>query len=98
MRGEKWRHLPHVGHAGSIPKADVAVEACVTATDSTETAVHILAQEVAHVRHERHLQDKTRAGYEGQGVALVIGKGVVSSIKNGCICVGVLTSQVLMSP
>ena len=43
------------------PEADVAVEACATATDSTETAVHILAKEVAHVRDEGHLRDKTRA-------------------------------------
>ena len=86
MRGEEWRHLPHVGHAGSIPIADVAVEAYAAATDSSVPVVHILAQEIAHVRHERHLQDKTRAGYEGQEVALVMGKGVVNSIKNGCIC------------
>ena len=85
MRGEKWRHLLHVGHAADVPVADVAVEACTTATERV-TAVHILSQEVAHVRHERHLQDKTRAGYEGQEVALVMGKGVVNNIKNGCIC------------
>ena len=61
MRGEKWRHLPHVGHDADVPVADVAVEACATATDSTETAVHILDKEVAHVRDEGHLRDKTRA-------------------------------------
>ena len=96
MRGEKWRHLPHVGHAGSIPIADVAVEACVTATDSTETAVHILAKEVAHVRHERHLQDKTRAKCGEQRVALVIDEGVAQYGK--WVHMQVLTSQVLMSP
>ena len=26
MRGEKWRHLPHVGHAADVPVADVLVK------------------------------------------------------------------------
>ena len=26
MRGEKWRHLPHVGHAADSPAADVLVK------------------------------------------------------------------------
>ena len=26
MRGEKWRHLPHVGHAADGPVADVLVK------------------------------------------------------------------------
>ena len=56
----QW-YLLHVGHSASIPVADVAVEECVTATESSETAVHKQAKEVAHVRDERYLQDKTRA-------------------------------------
>ena len=26
MCGEKWRHLPHVGHAADVPVADVLVK------------------------------------------------------------------------
>ena len=26
MRGEKWRHLPHAGHAADVPVADVLVK------------------------------------------------------------------------
>ena len=79
-------NLHHVGHAASIPVADVAVEACATVTESTETAVHILAQEVAHVRDEGHLHDHIRAKCGGQGVSLVIDEGVTGSMENGCIC------------
>ena len=32
MRGEKWRHLPHGGHAADVPVADVAVERRSTGT------------------------------------------------------------------
>ena len=90
MYVDAWRevvgHLLHVGHAESVPVADVAVEACATATDSTVTAVHILAKEETHVRDEGHLQYMTRARCGGQGVELIIGKYVAESIKSGCIC------------
>ena len=84
--GEEWGHLLHGGCTASIPVADVAVEACATATDSILTDVHVIAQEEAHVRDEGYLQDKTRARCGGQGLALVIGEGVTGSMENGCIC------------
>ena len=86
MRGEKWRHLLHVGHAADGPVADVTVEACATATDSTVPVVHILAKEETHVRDEGHLQYMTRTRCGKQGVELIIGKYVAKSIKSGCIC------------
>ena len=79
-------HLHHGVRAASIPVADIAVKACATATDSTVTAVHILAKEETHVRDEGHLQDKTRARCGEQGVALVMGEDVVGSMENGCMC------------
>ena len=83
--GEKWGHLLHVSCTASIPVANVAVEACTTATCSV-TAVRIPSQKVAHVRDEGYLQYKTRARCEGQGLSLVIDEGVADSMENGCIC------------
>ena len=79
-------HLRHVGHAASVPVDDVAVECVATVTESTVPVVHIQAKEVAHICNEGHLQDKIRAGAENQGLALVMGMGVASSIKNWFIC------------
>ena len=47
MRGEKLRHLLHVGHAADVPVADVAVERRCTAT---------LIDKGVHFRDEGHLQ------------------------------------------
>ena len=77
MRGEKWRHLLHVGDAADVPVADVAVERRSTAT---------VVDEVAHVRDEGRLQYQTRARYRGQGLSLVMGEDVADSMENGSIC------------
>ena len=84
MGGEKWGHILHFSHTTDVPLSNVAVEG--------------VAQEEAHVRHERHLRDKIRAGCGGQGVG---------AISHGRGCGGqhgewvhkvVLTSQELISP
>ena len=63
----QW-YLLHVDHSASIPVADVAVEECATATESSETAVRKQAKDVAHVRDEGYL----RYTRPEQGVGTVV--------------------------
>jgi hypothetical protein len=94
---EQWGHLLHVGRTASVPVADVAVEACVTATGSTFTAVHKPAQEVAHVLDEGHLRDKTRTKCGGAGSGISHGRGCGGQHEEW-VHMRILTSQVFMSP
>jgi len=57
---EKEGHLRHGDRTAGIPVADVAFEGSAAATRSI-TSVRIPSKEVAHVRDEGHLQDKSRA-------------------------------------
>ena len=54
MRGEKWRHLPHVSHAADVPVADVLVKDIRLTEHSTVR------------RHAAHgMRKKGRGGEEG---------------------------------
>ena len=57
MRGEKWRHLLHVGHAADVPVADVLVKGRRPIEHSTVR------------RHAPHGMSKKRGeGKEGHSV------------------------------
>ena len=72
MRGEKWRHLLHVGHAADGPVADVLVE-------GRRPTEHVPVR-----RHAAHgMSKKGREGKEGHSVrsqytAVLCGSGSTS--------------------